>query len=257
MPQPKWAGDLSPNQVEALMRKMLDIADQVERVPQFIGRLGSWLILPLIGIIMFDVLTRKLFGGAIQQWIQTSSLYDILSPTKLQEMEWHLHGALFMLAIGFSYTMNAHVRVDVIREKVSDRKQAWIELIGLMVFLFPYVIVIGILSWDFIHRAYASNEALAAMTGLTHRWIIKSFLLACLVMVFLAGITTLLRQIVYLFGPEHLRGDVKMNMLTSAVAEHLPHLDDEDVFGPGHTLEDDLARADEVDQHQPNPDIKY
>lgn len=245
------------------MRKLLDIADSVEKVPQFFGRLGSWLILPLIAIIMFDVLTRKMFGGSIQQWIQeTPALYEYLSPTKLQEWEWHLHGALFMLAIGFSYTMNAHVRVDVLREKVSDRRQAWIELIGLIVFLFPYTIVIGILSWDFIHRAYISHEASAAMTGLSERWIIKSFLLACLVLVFLAGVTSFLRQWVYLFGPEHLRGDVKMNMLTSAVAEHLPHLDDEDVYGPGLTAEDDIEGAEEriyphdgkTDTH---PEIKY
>ncbi len=239
------------------MRQMLDIADSIERIPQFFGRLGSWLIIPLITIIMFDVLTRKLFGGAIQQWIQAGPLYEVLSPTKLQEWEWHLHGALFMLAIGFSYTMNAHVRVDVLREKASDRKQAWIELIGILIFLIPYTVTIGILSLNFILRSYGSDEASAAMTGLSHRWIIKSFLLISLFLVLLAGISTLLRQIVYLFGPEHLRGDVKMNMLTSAVAEHLPHLDDEDVYGPGHTLEEDLEHADEEVGDETHPEIKY
>tara|TARA_R110002096_G_scaffold84382_8_gene194837 strand:- start:2517 stop:3236 length:720 start_codon:yes stop_codon:yes gene_type:complete len=239
------------------MRQLLDIADSLEKVPQFFGRLGSWLIIPLITVIMFDVLTRKLFGGAIQQWIQTTSLYEVLSPTKLQEWEWHLHGALFMLAIGFSYTMNAHVRVDVLREKVSDRKQAWIELVGILVFLLPYLLVIGYLSWNFITRAYDSGEASAAMTGLSHRWIIKSFLLISLILILFAGVCTLLRQWVYLFGPEHLRGDVKMNMLTSAVAEHLPHLEDEDVYGPGHTLESDLKHADEEVGDETHPEIKY
>jgi TRAP-type mannitol/chloroaromatic compound transport system permease small subunit len=236
---------------------MLDIADSVERIPQFFGRLGSWLIIPLIGIIMFDVLTRKMFGGAIQQWIQTTSLYELLSPTKLQEMEWHLHGAIFMLAIGFSYTMNAHVRVDVLREKVSDRRQAFIELFGLSVFLIPYLLVIGYLCLDFIGRAYTSNEASAAMTGLSQRWIIKSFLLMCLFLVLMAGITSFLRHWVYLFGPEHLRSDVKMNMLASAVAEHLPHLEDEDIYGPGHSTEDDLASSDIQAGGDTHPEIKY
>jgi TRAP-type mannitol/chloroaromatic compound transport system permease small subunit len=239
------------------MRRMLDIADSVERIPQFFGRLGSWLIIPLIGIIMFDVLTRKMFGGAIQQWIQTTSLYELFSPTKLQEMEWHLHGAIFMLAIGFSYTMNAHVRVDVLREKVSDRRQAFIELFGLSVFLIPYLLVIGYLCLDFIGRAYTSNEASAAMTGLSQRWIIKSFLLMCLFLVLMAGITSFLRHWVYLFGPEHLRSDVKMNMLASAVAEHLPHLEDEDIYGPGHSTEDDLASSDIQAGGDTHPEIKY
>jgi TRAP-type mannitol/chloroaromatic compound transport system permease small subunit len=239
------------------MRQMLDLADRLEKVPQFFGRLGSWLILPLIGVIMFDVLTRKLFGGAIQQWIQETPLYHVLSPTKLQESEWHLHALVFLLAIGFSYTMNAHVRVDVLREKVSDRKQAWIEMLGIIIFLLPYLLVIGYLCLNFIWRAYDSNEASAAMTGLSHRWIIKSFLLVCLILVLFAGLCTLLRQWVYLFGPEHLRGDVKMNMLSSAVAEHLPNLSDEDVYGPGHTLEEDLANADPQADNTPHPEIKY
>lgn len=239
------------------MRKLLDIADSVEKVPQFFGRAGSWLILPLIAIIMFDVLTRKMFGGAIQQAIQDSALYEYLSPTKLQEWEWHLHGALFLLAIGFSYTMNAHVRVDVIREKLSDGKQATIELIGLLVFLFPYTIVIGILCADFVYLSFISNEVSFAMTGLSNRWIIKSFLLICLFLVLCSGVTVLLRHIVYKFGPEHLRGDVKMNMLASAVAEHLPHLNDEDVYGPGHTLEEDLAHGDVQAGNDPHSEIKY
>lgn len=239
------------------MRQMLDIADQLEKVPQFIGRLGSWLIIPLIGVIMFDVMTRIMFGGVIQQWIQTTSAYEYLSPTKLQEWEWHFHAALFMLSIGFSYTMNAHVRVDVLREKVSDRKQAWIEMIGILVFLLPYCVVISILVWDFIVRAYVSNEASAAMTGLSSRWIIKSFLLVSLILVGMAGVATLLRQWVYLFGPEHLQGDVKMNMLTSAVAEHLPNLSDEDVYGPGHTLEEDLEHAEKEIGKETHSEIKY
>ncbi|HKK29743.1 MAG TPA: TRAP transporter small permease subunit [Alphaproteobacteria bacterium] len=239
------------------MRQMLDIADTIEKVPQFFGRLGAWLIIPLIGVIMFDVMTRIMFGGVIQQWIQTTEMYQYVSPTKLQEWEWHLHAALFMLAIGFSYTMNAHVRVDVLREKANNRTQAWIELIGIVVFLLPYCIVIGILSWDFIARAYISGEVSAAMTGLSQRWLIKSFMLISLILVGLAGVATLLRQVVYLFGPEHLRGDVKMNMLSSAIAEHLPQLEDKDVFGPGHTLEDDLAHADEEVGDESHPEIKY
>lgn len=247
----------SGTRVETNMRQLLDIADSIEKIPQFFGRLGSWLIIPLITVIMFDVLTRKLFGGAIQQWIQAGPLFEVLSPTKLQEWEWHLHGALFMLAIGFSYTMNAHVRVDVLREKVSNRKQAWIEMFGIVVFLLPYTFVIGYLCWDFIVRAYVSGEGSASMTGLSNRWAIKSFLLACLILVALAGVSTLLRQWVYLFGPEHLRGDVKMNMLSSAVAEHLPHLDDEDVYGPGHTLEDDLDHTNDEIGDETHPEIKY
>lgn len=208
------------------MRSLLQVANLLERFPQMFGKVGAWLILPLIFIIMFDVVTRKF--TVVQQAIMNSPLYVILSPTKLQEMEWHLHAALFLLALGYAYTVNAHVRVDLMREKLSDRGQAWVELMGIIFLMIPYILVVLHYGWIFFYQAWESNEASDAMTGLSHRWVIKSFVLIGLFLALLAGISTLLRQVVFLFGPEELRPEVKMNMLTSAEAEHLPKIADDD-----------------------------
>ena len=126
------------------------------------------------------------------------------------------------------------LRVDLIREKCKDRTQAWIEFFGIILALFPYCIVIGIISLRFIELAYTSNEISQSMTGLSQRWIIKSFLFIGLFLALLAGVATLLSQIVYLFGPAHLKDDVPMNMLTTAESAHLPRIEDEDL-----NLEDD------------------
>ena len=83
------------------------------------------------------------------------------------------------------------------------------------------------------------------MTGLSHRWVIKSFVLIGLALALMAGISTLIRQVVYLFGPEELRPEVKMNMLTSAVAEHLQKIDDGDV-------DNDIAK---LEGHYDDPEI--
>ena len=207
------------------MRVLLRVADILERIAQVFGRIGAWLILPLIAVIMFDVITRKL--PAVQFYIASHPvLRDWMSPTKLQELEWHLHTALFLLALGFAYTMNAHVRVDLVRERFAARRQAWIELFGLCVFLFPYLFVMIWLSWDFMVRAYVSNEASPSMTGLPQRWIIKSFVPLGLSLVACAGLATFLRHVVFLFGPAHRREEVKMNTLSTAESQHLPKIDD-------------------------------
>ena len=225
------------------MRSLLTVADQLEAIPQKFGKLGAWLVLPLIGIIMFDVITRKF--QFMQQWIMSTPLYDFMSPTKLQELEWHLHAALFLLALGYAYTVNAHVRVDLMREKMSDRNQAWVELLGICFLMIPYIAVVMYYGWAFVHQAWESNESSDAMTGLSHRWVIKSFVLIGLGLALMAGISTLIRQVVYLFGPEELRAQVKMNMLTSAVAEHLPKIDDGDV-------DNDIAK---LEGHYDDPEI--
>lgn len=194
--------------------KLLLLADRLESIAQYFGKLGAWMIIPLVSIIIFDVVTRK-FQFIQQAIMANSALYDFLSPTKLQEMEWHLHTVIFLLALGYAYTKNAHVRVDLVREKLSYRKQAWIEFLGLLCFGIPYLLVVGYFSWTFIMQAWESNEGSAAMTGLSHRWIIKSFVLIGLSLLMMAVISTILRQIFYLFGPAELRDRIPMPMLAT------------------------------------------
>ncbi|MCB1808047.1 MAG: C4-dicarboxylate ABC transporter permease, partial [Candidatus Competibacteraceae bacterium] len=100
-------------------------------------------------------------------------------------------------------------------EKLSYRKQAWIEFLGLLCFGIPYLLVVGYFSWTFIMQAWESNEGSAAMTGLSHRWIIKSFVLIGLSLLMMAVISTILRQIFYLFGPAELRDRIPMPMLAT------------------------------------------
>ena len=57
----------------------------------------------------------------------------------LQELEWHFHAALFALVLGYGYIHNSHVRVDLIRENLAFRKKAWLEFLGITLFLIPYL----------------------------------------------------------------------------------------------------------------------
>ena len=209
------------------MQGLLHFVDRLEAIPRKCGQWISWLLLPLIGIIMFDVISRKIPG--LQESINSSFLYEYISATKLQEWEWHLHTMVFLVSLGYAYIMNAHVRVDLVREKLGDQAQAWIEFLGITVFLFPYVVVMGQFSWEFVVFAYENNEMSASLTGLAHRWAIKSFLLIGLFLLGISGLIVWLRHFVYLFGPASLRSSVKMNMLTSAESEHLPQITDEEL----------------------------
>ena len=180
------------------MHTILRLADRLDRIPRTVGRWGARLMLPLIGIILYDVVTRKI--QVVQQFVLDSALYDYISPTKLQEMEWHLHAVVFLLAYGLAYLANTHVRVDVWRESQPTRRRAWVELLGLSILAIPYFLLLLYFGWEFVLKSYFQNEASTALTGLSHRWIIKSFLLAGVLLMLAAFAATLLRLIVYLFG---------------------------------------------------------
>lgn len=188
------------------METLLRIGAGIDRVVEAVGGLAKWLVLPLIAVTLYDVVTRKFIG--FQLWV-SGWAGDALNSTKLQELEWHFHAALFALCLGFGYLRNAHVRVDLVSEKLKPRWRAWIEFLGCIVFLIPYTCVVIYFAYNFALDAYVQGEISASMIGLTHRWIIKGVLFVGLVLALLAGVSVLLREFVVLFGPRELAGRVK------------------------------------------------
>ncbi len=188
------------------METLVRISAALDRVVEAVGGLAKWLVLPLIAVTLYDVVTRKFIG--FQLWVG-EYVGDALNSTKLQELEWHFHAALFALCLGFGYLRNAHVRVDLVSEKLKPRSRAWIEFLGCVVFLIPYTCVVIYFAYNFALDAYVQGEISASMIGLTHRWIIKGVLFVGLVLALLAGVSVLLREFLFLFGPRELAERVK------------------------------------------------
>lgn len=184
------------------MNWLLQMAKCMHLIVERAGRLCSWIVLILIAVIVYDVVTRKI--PFVQHFIQESFLYEFISPTKLQELEWHLHAVFFLLAFGFAYVHNAHVRVDVIRESLSVRTQAWVELAGILFLGGPYIAVLLFFGWDFVASSYAQGEGSDALTGIPNRWIVKSFVIIGLVLLCLAMIATAIQLAMYLFAKSSL-----------------------------------------------------
>ena len=183
----------------------------LDAVVIFAGKAGAWLFLPLILVIVFDVVTRRAEGEAWSAliWLQDGLMWvktgveDILglTSTKLQELEWHLHAAIFALCFGFAYIANAHVRVDLIREKLKPRSQQWIELFGALLFMIPYCGLLFFIFLEYAGNAYDQGEGSSALTGLSHRWVIKAFLPFGLAIAALSAIAVLMRRLLVLFSP--------------------------------------------------------
>ena len=183
------------------MGRLVQLSDLLNRIVSAFGRIGSVAIIPLVLVTMWDVITRKY--TPFQIWI-IETFGDGFESTVLQEWEWHFHTGLFATALGYGYVMNSHVRVDVIRERLSVRRQAWIEWIGVTFAMIPYCCVLIYFAWDFAYKSFIQNEISYSLVGLSNRWIIKGILLLGFVFALLAGISVFLRKTAYLFGPASL-----------------------------------------------------
>lgn len=170
-----------------MMERLLTIAGGLERFSTHIGRLSAWLSIVLIGVIMTDVVLRRWF---------------VIGSTKLQELEWHLHGFLFLMCLGWAYSKNAHVRIELLSERLSIRSRAWIELGGCALFLLPYVAAVIWFGIDYVAYSLEYNEASPSPTGLTDRWIIKSAIVAGFSVLAVAAVARVLNAVAFLFGAE-------------------------------------------------------
>jgi TRAP-type mannitol/chloroaromatic compound transport system permease small subunit len=186
---------------------MLRVSEQLRRFVEFVGRWGAVFILPLVFITMWDVFLRKV--GGMQSWL-VEHFGQPFESTIIQELEWHFHTALFTLVLGYGIVRNRHVRVDLVREKLQFRTQAWIEFLGLSFFVIPYCLVVGYFATVFAWDSWLVLEKSASTVGLSYRFIIKSILVFGLFTALLAGIAVWLQAVIVLFGPK----DVRFKLMT-------------------------------------------
>jgi TRAP-type mannitol/chloroaromatic compound transport system permease small subunit len=168
------------------MKALLAIAESIRRALEFAAHASGWLMVIMATVITFDVLARK---AGVE-----------LPFTRLQELEWHFHAAIFSLWMGYCYTINAHPRVDSFTEHLSLRRKASIELVGCLLFALPYVALVAWHSIDFVASSYKLNETSDSPVGLPYRWVLKGIYAAGLWMVVAGILSVLLRCIAFLFG---------------------------------------------------------
>jgi len=150
-----------------------------------LARWLSWIWIVLIAVVVLNVTMRYLFGeGRIE----------------FEEIQWHLYAIGFLIGLATCMDSDNHIRVDVFHDRMSLRSQAWIELYGLLLLFFPFVLSVLIFSFSFVEYSFVIDEVSDAPGGLPYRWIIKSFLPLSMVLLIVAGISRLSRVGVFLFG---------------------------------------------------------
>ena len=165
---------------------LLRTANALHKLLERVADASGWLLIVLMAVTCIDVVFRK-FGVVGFPY------------TQAQELEWHLHTAIFSLWLGYNYVVNAHPRVDSYTDKLGFRRKAWIELFGCLVFALPYTAVLLWYGWDFVRTAWVFNESSDAALGLPYRWIPKGIMYLGFWLLLVGIASVLLRLIAFLF----------------------------------------------------------
>jgi len=157
----------------------------VDRLIIRLGNAVSWIWLLLLAVIVLNVVMRYVFAeGRIE----------------FEEVQWHLYSIGFLLGLSYGFVTDSHIRVDVIRERLSPTMQAWIELYGSLLLLLPFIILVLIAAVPFITYSFSTGEISEAPGGLPFRWFIKSFLPIGFLLLLLSVTARLSRVFCFLFS---------------------------------------------------------
>lgn len=158
------------------------LASGIECFSEYTGRLVAWLVLAMVLLICYDVAMRYLF--------QSGSV-------ALQELEWHLFAIIFLLGAAYTLKHDGHVRVDMIYQArcMGKKGRAWVNILGILLFLMPFSILIIISSWPFIENSFNSGETSPDPGGLPYRFIIKSMIPLSFLLLLIQSVAMLIRCI--------------------------------------------------------------
>ncbi len=166
------------------MKPLLTFAHFIDRLNLRIGRAVSWLILATVLISAGNAIMRKAFH---------------MSSNAFLEIQWGLFSAVFLLAAAYTLLKNEHVRIDIFSSRRSPRAQAWIDLIGGLLFLLPLCGIVLYHAWPFFLTSFAAQEWSNNPGGLI-LWPAKLMIPAGFTLLLLQGFAEIIKRIGFLLG---------------------------------------------------------
>ena len=166
------------------MRRLLQFADSVDAMSEQIGQALKWLVLASSLISAGTAAVRYGLHTGSNAWL---------------EIQWYMFGAMFLLGAGYALKHEEHVRVDIFFSKMSPKTQAWVDVIGGILFLMPMAVIIAWLAIPMVRNSYAIHEMSSDAGGLL-RWPVKIMIPIGFALLALQGLAEIVKKFAVVRG---------------------------------------------------------
>ncbi len=143
-----------------------------------------WLILIAILVSDTNAIVRKLFNVSSNAWL---------------ELQWYLFGAAFLLASASTLKQNEHIRIDIFYSTRTRRTQHWIDLLGHVFFLLPFV---TLMAWILVPYAWSAIKSgqISTNAGGLIIWPARALLAVGFVLLVAQAISEIFKKIAVMRG---------------------------------------------------------
>ena len=166
------------------MNAMLALSRAIDAITERVGRVVYWLVLIVVLISAANAIVRKLFNYSSNAYL---------------EIQWYLFSVIFLFGAGYTLLRNEHVRIDIISGRLSARAQNWIDVIGIVLFLWPMSFVIMWLSWPLFVDSLARHEVSSNAGGLLI-WPARLMMPIGFALLIMQSVSELIKRIAFLRG---------------------------------------------------------
>lgn len=149
------------------------LAAAIDRVTEALGRVAAWALGAVIAIVLAVVVLRYGVGwGRI--WLQEAYVW--------------LNAAVVLLGLAYTLKHDAHVRIDLLYERWSPRRQALGDLLGCALLLTPFALAVLWTSHGYVARSWQIREASREAGGLPGVFLLKSLIPLAALLLLLQGL---------------------------------------------------------------------
>lgn len=152
----------------------------IDRIALWCGRIVSWLIVPMVLSLVYEVVARYFFN------MPTVWAYD---------MTFILYGSFFMLGSAYTLMKKGHIRTDTFYTNWSPRRQGITDAICYLVFFFPAIGVFTWLGWDFFLKSFLQSERFVTSPWMAAAWPLKFMIPMAGALLLVQGVSEVLKSI--------------------------------------------------------------
>jgi len=155
----------------------------IDKINDGIGKVVSWIVIPLTLIIVIEVIRRRIFNNP--------SIWSF-------ELGLFLFGTHFMLSVAYGLLHKSHVSVTLLTDKIFSRKlSVIIDLVLYFFLLIPFMIIVLI---------YGTNYAMGSWAQLETSWSIwhpplypiKTIIPVSAILVLMQALSEILKKIKFI-----------------------------------------------------------
>jgi TRAP-type mannitol/chloroaromatic compound transport system permease small subunit len=140
----------------------------------------AWLNIPLVAAVSYEVLARYLFNAP------TIWSFDVT---------YMLYGTIFMLGAAYALHKGAHIRTDFFYEKWSDRTRGMVDSISYLVFFFPAIVMLLLVSANEAWYAFDIGETSEQTPWRPILWPYKTVVPVTCVLLLIQGVSETIKSV--------------------------------------------------------------